>query len=427
MNPITLNDNKITQPAPKLNQLLEKERKDIIIIQSVFRSYLAQLLLLHEKYLNNVAKIREQVPVDCYKSIFMRLDFKSALSVACVDKKRTDLVKHCFKYFLETKYPHSPLTNLNPINAYYTHVNQQCGQITETTLPQPRGVHLLAYSKTDPHLLMIGFGSDTISFTRKGVTIDKLTVKGIEIKDNHATFSSDDTIVFFSDGNRCFLYKRDDKTIKWWNAHAAFLSNHGAFLVRYGTNCVSIIDTRSLKVVNELYSKESISTSAFSPNDKIWAIAFKNELYASREKKDDDSDVDDTDENGFYLNLTNHVASDLGICLWNLDSNEFNLILQGQAARISNLTFSPDGKILAVVSDDSKLRLLQWESIIKREEETGPSQTDSYVSEFKIPGNFEYKVTFSPDGNYLALIYQVCKGSRNPFKKKSKSGIFFYK
>ena len=387
------------QAQQKLNQL-QKEYKDCIIIQSMFRSYLAQqqFLPLHEKYLNNLAleKIREQIPPDCYDLIFMRLDFKSALSAACVDKKWTNLVKSSFECFLKIKYPHSPLTNLNPIKAYCTHVNQQRGQIVkEITLLHPCGVRSLAFSKKIADRLITG--SDTIYFWQKGVIIDKADVKGIGTK-GHATFSSDESRVFFSDDNRWFLYQRDCKTLKSWNVHAAIPSHNGTFLVKYGTSRLSIIDTNSSKVVKEFYSKKEIFALAFSPNDKILAIAFENGLY---EIGEEDILFDDSDEEELYL--TNPLASGIGVCLWNLDSNAPNLIFKNQAACITDLTFSPDGKILAMISADKKLRLWQWESTIKKEE-TEPSKADSYLSEFEIQGSHEYKVKFSPDGNFLSLI-----------------------
>jgi WD40 repeat protein len=172
-------------------------------------------------------------------------------------------------------------------------------------------------------------------------------------------------------------------------------------------------DDKSLKIWN--ISKSECLRTLKGYTNRIWAVAFS--------------------PNGNILASGN---DDHTVRLWNIHDQEEEKILPGHTNRVWSVAFSPDSKILASASDDNSVRLWNVENLnvenlnVENKNKKIPLQNKKIplLGVLKEITDCVWSVAFSPDGKYLALgsedhtvkLWDVEKGEWGPSLQKKHSG-----
>ena len=160
-------------------------------------------------------------------------------------------------------------------------------------------------------------------------------------------------------------------------------------------------DDKSLKFWN--ISKSECLRTLKGYTNRIWAVAFSPDGKILASGNDDHT-----------------------VRLWNIDKPEEETILPGHTNRVWSVAFSPDSKILASASDDNSVRLWNVENLnVENKNKKIP-----LLGVLKEITDCVWSVAFSPDGKYLALgsedhtvkLWDVEKGEWGPSLQKKHSG-----
>jgi WD40 repeat protein len=192
--------------------------------------------------------------------------------------------------------------------------------------------------------------------------------------------------------------------------HLSFLTisalTFGVVIAQNGTELTPItVDTATDTVSIEEFNREAFTALTWAPNGNVLAVSdasniwlydmsdFNHIDYDSQPLESDSYRISDLAWNPDGTLLASANASNTGysITVWDIDSGEIALVLEGHTLPIWSIEFSPDGKTLASGGDDGIVRL--WDVTSGEMLHTLEDDYALQVSD----------ITFNPNGTELAV------------------------